>query len=93
MIKIETKCRKIKLEDGTEFFSYKAFTKKGWTNLKFTKDCENVPVEPSFIYVEKEDVNVSYKEKYPVVWVRKIVKVERIDFEQKVADYFDTETK
>lgn len=91
MLKIEVSVKTIKFagEKGEEsFLAYKAFTKRGWTDLKFTKDCKNIPTKNSFIFVEKENVNVNRTGRFPVIWVKDIDHCEEIKFEQKVEDYF-----
>ena len=93
LLKIEIMGTPVKTEDGTEFIAFKAFTKKGKMDLKFTQDCKNVPTKSCYIYLDvndKEAFNVNRKFKFPVIWVNKIVKIEEFpDRTQKLEDLFD----
>lgn len=91
MIKIELRTKTIKTKDGTEFIAFKGFTKKGWTDLRFTKEVSNPPKTNSIIFVKEENLNVNQKGRFPVIWVRAIEKIEEIKYEQKVEDYFEQE--
>ena len=91
MLKIEISVKTVRYageEKEESFLAYKGFTKKGWIDLKFTKDVENVPTKNGFIYVENENVNVNRTGRFPVIWVKKIEKFEEITFTQKIEDYF-----
>lgn len=94
MLKIEISVRTVKFageEKEESFLAYKGFTKKGWIDLKFTKDVKDVPERNGYIYVEKENVNVNRTGRFPVIWVKKFEKFEEITFTQKTADYFEEE--
>lgn len=91
MLKIEVSVKTVKYAGENQeesFLAYKAFTKKGWMDLRFTKEVENAPTKNCFIYVEKENLNVNKTGRFPIVWVKKIEKIEEITFTQKVEDYF-----
>ena len=88
-MKIEIRTKEITTKDGTKFIAYKGFTKKGWTDLKFTKEVENAPTKCGVIEVDVKDVNVNQKGRFPVIWVKKVLSFEETKFEQNVADYFD----
>lgn len=91
VIKIEITAKPVEKKDGTSFIAYKGLTKKGWYDLKFRKEVEEVPEMSCYIYVKKENVNVNRTQKFPVIWVKAIEKIEELKFEQKVEDYFDEE--
>ena len=92
-LKIEIMGTPVKLEDGTEFISFVAFTKKGRMQLKFTKECNLVPTKSCFIYVNPEDkdaINVNRKGKFPVIWVSKVLRIEEFpDRSKSIEDLFD----
>lgn len=88
-MKIEITAKTITKKDGTTFLAFKGLTKKGWYDLKFRKEVENVPEMSCIIYVNKEDVNINRQQKFPVIWVKKIQKIEELKFEQNIDDYFD----
>ena len=90
LVKIEIMGTPVKLEDGTEFVSFKAFTKKGRMDIKFTKECKNVPTKSCYIYVEETKMNVNRKNKFPVIWVQQVSKIEEFpDRTNKLDDLFD----
>lgn len=73
------------------FDVYKAVTKQGKIDLKFTKDVksEELPKKTCYVYVEIENVNVNQKFEYPVMWISKIHHIEEIEFKQNINDYLD----
>ena len=91
MLKIEISVKTVRFageEKEESFLAYKGFTKKGWIDLKFTKEVKDVPTKNGYIYVESENVNVNRTGRFPVIWVKKIEKFEEINFTQKIEDYF-----
>ena len=91
-IRIDVIVRKLERKDGTgSFLTYKGFTKRGKLDLKFTKECENIPTEKCTIYCLPENVNVNTQARFPVIWVKKIERIAELEFSNKVADYFDVE--
>lgn len=93
LIKVEVRVKKIDYvdKDGNDsnFLSYKGFTKKGWYDLKFTKECKNLPQRYCFIYVKQENLNINFNGRFPVIWVSGIEKTEEIQKNLKTEDYFD----
>ena len=81
------------LEEGkTETFTaYKAMTKQGKIDLRFTKDVaeKDRPTKSCYIFVPEENVNVNQKYEFPVMWVSKIDHTEDIEFKQNLKDYLD----
>ena len=91
MLKIEISVKTVRFageEKEESFLAYKGFTKKGWIDLKFTKEVKDVPTKNGYIYVESENVNVNRTGRFPVIWVKKVEKFEEINFTQKIEDYF-----
>ena len=90
LLKIEIMGTPVKLEDGTEFVSFKAFTKKGKMDIKFVKDCKNVPVKSCYIFVDRTKMNVNRQARFPVIWVQEVEKIEEFpDRTNKLDDLFD----
>ena len=90
MREIEIDCtERINKETGEKFLSYRALSKKGYIDLRFTKDVENKPTHACKIIVEDDKVNVNRKSKFPVCWVSAIKEIKEFEFTQNVADYFD----
>lgn len=78
---------------GAKFPTYRVKTKlltednkPIWYDLKFTKDCKT-PVRHSFVYVFPDNMNIDHREKYPVVWVKQVEKIEEI--KEDLTKYFD----
>lgn len=91
-IRIDVIVKTIDKKDGSgSFLAYKGFTKRGKLELKFTKECENVPQEKCTIYVLPENVNINTQCRFPVIWVKKIERIEELQFSNKVSEYFDVE--
>ena len=78
-------------ETGEKFNSYKAVTKQGKIDLRFTQDVaeENRPTELSYIFVPVSNVNVNQRSEFPVMWVSKISKIEPVELKQNINDYLD----
>lgn len=83
---INLNVRKIKSEKG-EFFAYSASKKTGgYITVKFTKSVEVKPERHSFITVNVNNMSIATEtnkkgEKFDVLWVSKIEKIEPIDIE------------
>lgn len=91
MLKIEISVKTVRVpgeEKEETFLAYKGFTKKGWIDLKFTKEVKDAPTKNGFISVLEENCNVNRTGRFPVIWVKKIEKFEEITFKQKLEDYF-----
>ena len=87
---IEIDCtERVNKETGEKFLSYKALSKKGYIDLKFTKDVKNVPQKACIIIVPVNKINVNRKSKFPVVWVSEISEVKEFEFKQNTAEYFE----
>lgn len=78
-------------ETNEEFKVYKALTKQGKIDLRFTKDVaeETKPDHTCFLNVLEENVNINQKFEYPVMWISKIESLEEIEFKQNIDDYLD----
>ena len=78
-------------ETNEEFNAYKALTKQGKIDLRFTKDVkeEDRPTKTCYLLVSEENVNVNQKFEYPIMWVSKIDEIEEIEFNQNINDYLD----
>lgn len=92
LIKIEVSVKELeKKETKEKFLVYKGLTKKGWYDLKFTKDVKEElrPTKYSYIYVDKSAVNINRTQRFPVIWISAIEKFEEVEFTRKTEDYFD----
>ena len=88
-LKIDIRVKQITKKDGTTFLAFKGLTKKGWFDLKFTKDVVNVPQKSCIIYVPKENANINFNGAFPVIWVSAVSKTEEYQSKLNTEDYFD----
>lgn len=93
LIKVELRVKKIDYLDkegnDSSFLSFKGFTKKGWYDLKFTKEVKETPTKYCYIFVKQENLNINFNGRFPVIWVSAIEKIEEISSKLKTEDYFD----
>lgn len=78
-------------ETGEKFNVYKALTKQGKIDLKFTKDVEKekLPVHTCWLFAKETKINVNQKFEYAVMWISEIDHLEEIEFKQNIKDYLD----
>ena len=78
-------------ETHEKFNVYKALTKQGKIDLKFTKTVEQdkLPQHTCYLFASEKDINVNQKFEYPVMWVSAIHHLEEIEFNQNINDYLD----
>lgn len=89
LLEIEIDCtERVNKETGEKFLSYRALSKKGYIDLRFTKEVANKPTHACKIIVAKDKVNVNRKSKFPVCWVSEIREIKEFEFTQNVSDYF-----
>ena len=83
--------KRVNHETNESFNVYKALTKQGKIDLRFTKEVveETKPTKVCYMFVEDENVNINQKFEYPVMWVSKIDHLEDIEFNQNIDDYLD----
>lgn len=93
IIKVEIRTKKIDFvdKDGNDapFLTYKGFTKKGWYDVKFRKECKNIPEKSCFIFVKQENLNINFNGRFPVIWILDIERIEDYTSTLKTEDYFD----
>ena len=88
------KIEEIQTKEGRRFNTYKTVDKRGnFMDVKFRKDCKNVPTERCVIAVNEDDWNVDDQRQYPVLWIKQVQAVEPFPVsEVKKNTYFDPET-
>ena len=98
MKEFEVSSKEITKENGEKFLAYRGYTKKGWLDLRFTKKCQEsltkelkqkIELRNFKVFVNDDDVNISKKGKFDVIYVNKVEKIEEITFEKHLEDYFD----
>lgn len=98
MKEFEVCSKEITKSDGTTFISYRGSTKKGWLDLRFTKKCQEsltdelkklIECRNFKLFVNEDDVNISRKGKFEIIFVNSIQKIEEITYEKHLDEYFD----
>lgn len=82
--------KEVTTKDGKKFKAYKTIGKGGRKmDVRFVRDCKNVPTEPSVIVVNDGNCNVDTTRQYPILWVKDVVHIEDFDRKNNTSDYFD----
>ena len=77
---------------GQKFKAYKTVDKNGKKmDVKFTRECRNVPTEPCEIIVDDRQANVDTNRQYPCLWVKDVVEIKPLPRKSNMADFFDIE--
>lgn len=77
---------------GAKFTAFKTVDKTGRKmDLKFTRDCRNIPTEPCEIIVDDSQANVDTNRQYPCLWVKDVLEIRPLPRKSNMADFFDTE--
>ena len=79
-------------ERKLKFNAYKTVDRNGKKmDVRFVRDCQNVPTEPCVIVCEDIDCNVDNTRRYPILWVKNVLRQEEIQRKSNIGDYFDIE--
>lgn len=90
LLEIEIDCtERVNKETGENFLSYRALSKKGYIDLRFTRDVKELPTHACKIVVSKDKINVNRKSKFPVAWVSEIKQIKEFEFKQNTSEYFE----
>lgn len=82
----------ITTKDGKKFKAYKTIGKGGRKmDVRFVRDCNNVPTEPCVVVVNEENCNVDTTRQYPILWVKNVERIEGFERKNNMSDYFDAE--
>lgn len=80
----------ITAKNGNKFKAYKTIGKGGKKiDVRFVRDCANIPLEPCVIVVDDHDCNVDTTRQYPILWVKDIIRIEDFERKNNVAEFFD----
>lgn len=79
-------------KDGKKFKAYKTIGKGGRKmDVRFVRDCNNVPTEPCVVVVNEENCNVDTTRQYPILWIKSVERIEGFERKNNMSDYFDAE--
>lgn len=82
----------ITTKDGKKFKAYKTTGKGGRKmDVRFVRDCNNVPTEPCVVVVNEENCNVDISHQYPILWIKNVERIEGFERKNNMSDYFDVE--
>ena len=94
-MKINVKIIEVKVvtpKTGAKFNAYKTVDKHGKTmDVKFTRDCRNVPTEPCEIVVDDSMANVDTNRQYPCLWIKDVLEIKPLPRKSNMADFFVTD--
>lgn len=77
-------------ERGLKFNAFKTVGKGGRKmDVRFVRDCANIPKEPCVIVVDENDCNVDTTRRFPILWVKNVKSIEEIQHKSNVDDFFD----
>lgn len=84
--------KEITTRDGKKFKAYKTIGKGGRKmDVRFVRDCNNVPTEPCVVVVNEENCNVDTTRQYPILWIKSVERIEDFERKNNTSDYFDAE--
>ena len=76
--------------DGKKFNAFKTIANGGKKmDVRFVRTCKNVPTEPCIIVVAEDMCNVDNTRRYPILWVKDVIRIETYERKSNIADYFD----
>ena len=82
----------ITTKDGKKFKAYKTIGKGGRKmDVRFVRDCNNIPTEPCVVVVNEENCNVDTTRQYPILWIKSVERIEDFERKNNTSDYFDAE--
>lgn len=82
----------ITTKDGKKFKAYKTIGKGGRKmDVRFVRDCNNVPTEPCVVVVNEENCNVDTSRQYPILWIKSVERIEGFERKNNTSVYFDAE--
>ena len=66
----------ITTKDGKKFKAYKTIGKGGRKmDVRFVRDCNNVPTEPCVVVVNEENCNVDTTSQYRIMWIKSVERI------------------
>lgn len=77
-------------KSGQKFNAFKTVDKNGKKmDVKFTRDCRNVPTEPCEIVVDDSAANVDTNRQYPCLWIKDVLEIKPLPRKSNMAEFFD----
>ena len=81
----------ITTKDGKKFNAYKTLANGGRKmDVRFVRNCKNVPSEPCVIVCNEDDCNVDTTRQYPILWIKEVLEIKPFERKNNVSEYFDS---
>lgn len=75
--------------DGKKFKAYKTLANGGRKmDVRFVRECKNVPTENCVIVCDENDCNVDTTRRYPILWVKNVLRIEPFERKNNLNDFF-----
>ena len=82
--------RDVTTKDGKKFKAYKTLANGGRKmDVRFVRECKNVPTEPCVIVVEEDMCNVDTTRQYPILGIKDVKRIEDFERKSNISQYFD----
>lgn len=82
--------KEITTKDSNKFLAYKTIGKGGRKmDVRFVRNCHNVPTEPCVVVVSDENANVDTTRQYPILWIKDVEEIKPFTRANNVGEYFD----
>ena len=82
--------KEITTQEGRKFLAFKTVDKAGKKmDVRFTKECRNVPRETCCIIVDDSNANVDTARQFPCLWVKDVERIEPLERKSNMANFFD----
>lgn len=76
-------------KNGNKFTAFKTVGKGGKKmDVRFVRNCTNVPTEPCTIVVNEADANVDTSRLYPILWIKDVIRIEENERKSNLDDFF-----
>lgn len=86
--------KEIIAKNGNKFIAYKTIGKGGKKlDVRFTRECANVPKEPCTICVKRENANVDKSRVYPILWIKEVESIEANERKDNLDEFFGDDTE
>ena len=73
IMEVKVIAKECERSDGETFIAYKTVLKDGKKyDLRFKKECQNIPLKSCIAYVKAENISVDYRYQYPRVWIANV---------------------
>lgn len=80
----------ITTKDGKKFNAYKTLANGGRKmDVRFVRNSKNIPTGPCVIVCEEDKCNVDTTRRYPILWIKDVVRIEEFERKNNISEYFD----